>query len=73
MKSAARRAAASPSTCRSKPARSTRTTACVFDAVVLPVLRQFEPDLIIVSAGFDAHERDPLGGMRVSTAGVRAR
>jgi acetoin utilization deacetylase AcuC-like enzyme len=33
----------------------------------LPVLRQFEPDLIIVSAGFDAHERDPLGGMRLST------
>ena len=40
----------------------------VFAQVVLPVLRQFEPDLIIVSAGFDAHERDPLGGMRLSTA-----
>ena len=25
----------------------------------LPVLRQFEPDLLLVSAGFDAHERDP--------------
>jgi acetoin utilization deacetylase AcuC-like enzyme len=32
----------------------------VFAQVVLPVLRQFEPDLIIVSAGFDAHRRDPL-------------
>ena len=39
----------------------------VFVRVVLPVLRQFEPDLIVVSAGFDAHERDPLGGMRLST------
>src|SRR5436190_13711867 len=39
----------------------------VFGQVVVPVLRQFEPDLIIVSAGFDAHERDPLGGMRLST------
>jgi acetoin utilization deacetylase AcuC-like enzyme len=39
----------------------------VFTSIVLPVLRQFEPDLIIVSAGFDAHERDPLGGMRLST------
>ena len=38
----------------------------VFDRVVVPVLRQFEPDLLIVSAGFDAHERDPLGGMRLS-------
>ena len=39
----------------------------VFADVVVPVLRQFEPDLLIVSAGFDAHERDPLGGMRLST------
>ena len=43
-----------------------------FFGVVLPVLRQFEPDLIIVSAGFDAHERDPLGGMRLSTAAFAA-
>ena len=33
-----------------------------FSAVILPVLSQFKPDLVIVSAGFDAHERDPLGG-----------
>jgi acetoin utilization deacetylase AcuC-like enzyme len=39
----------------------------VFDAVILPVLAQFKPDLMIVSAGFDAHERDPLAGMRLST------
>jgi acetoin utilization deacetylase AcuC-like enzyme len=39
----------------------------VFAAVVTPVVRKFAPDLLIVSAGFDAHERDPLGGMRLST------
>ena len=39
----------------------------VFARVVIPVLRQFEADLVIVSAGFDAHERDPLGGMRLTT------
>jgi len=39
----------------------------VFSAVILPVLSQFKPDLVIVSAGFDAHERDPLAGMRLST------
>jgi acetoin utilization deacetylase AcuC-like enzyme len=44
----------------------------VFATVVLPVLRQFEPDLILVSAGFDAHERDPLGGMRLTTAAFAA-
>jgi acetoin utilization deacetylase AcuC-like enzyme len=32
------------------------------------ILRQFRPELILISAGFDAHADDPLGGMRVSTA-----
>jgi acetoin utilization deacetylase AcuC-like enzyme len=36
------------------------------------VLRQFEPDLILVSCGVDAHERDPLGGMRLSTEAFAA-
>jgi acetoin utilization deacetylase AcuC-like enzyme len=44
----------------------------VFDEVVLPVLQQFAPALLIVSAGFDAHERDPLGGMRVTTPAFAA-
>lgn len=44
----------------------------VFEKIVVPVLRQFEPDLIIASAGVDAHERDPLGGLRLSTAAFAA-
>jgi acetoin utilization deacetylase AcuC-like enzyme len=32
---------------------------------ILPRLRDFGPDLILISAGFDAHERDPLGGLRL--------
>lgn len=32
---------------------------------ILPRLRAFAPDLILISAGFDAHERDPLGGLRL--------
>ena len=40
----------------------------LFTSVVLPVLRQFAPGLILVSAGFDAHRDDPLGGMQVTTA-----
>jgi acetoin utilization deacetylase AcuC-like enzyme len=39
------------------------------DAVVDPVIDAFGPDLVLVSAGFDAHQRDPLGGMRVTTEG----
>ena len=41
----------------------------VFAQVILPVVRQFRPDLVLVSAGFDAHERDPLATMRL-TAGA---
>jgi acetoin utilization deacetylase AcuC-like enzyme len=32
------------------------------------VLGQFKPQLVLISAGFDAHADDPLGGMRVTTA-----
>ena len=39
----------------------------VFADVVVPLLRQFAPDLVLVSAGFDAHARDPLAGMRLTT------
>jgi acetoin utilization deacetylase AcuC-like enzyme len=44
----------------------------VFSEVVVPVVRQFQPDLVVVSAGFDAHERDPIAGMRVTTSGFAA-
>lgn len=33
------------------------------EAVILPRLRDFSPDLVIVSAGFDAHVRDPLANL----------
>jgi acetoin utilization deacetylase AcuC-like enzyme len=41
----------------------------VFDELILPKLNAYQPELILVSAGFDAHERDPLGGMRVTARG----
>jgi acetoin utilization deacetylase AcuC-like enzyme len=41
----------------------------VFEALVIPVIDQFRPELLLISAGFDAHERDPLARMRLSTAG----
>jgi acetoin utilization deacetylase AcuC-like enzyme len=43
--------------------------ATAFLRVVGPVVSQFNPDLVLVSAGYDAHERDPLGGMAVTDAG----
>ncbi len=33
------------------------------DVVILPRIEAFSPDLIIISAGFDAHRRDPLGNL----------
>jgi acetoin utilization deacetylase AcuC-like enzyme len=36
---------------------------------VYALLEEFRPQLLLVSAGFDAHERDPLAGMRVTTDG----
>ena len=39
-----------------------------YEALVFPVLRKFEPDMILISAGFDAHEADPLAELNWSTA-----
>lgn len=37
--------------------------------LVLPQLREFRPELLMISAGFDAHEMDPLGQLRMTTEG----
>ena len=39
------------------------------DETLAPALDRFDPDLLIVSAGFDAHRHDPISRMRVSTEG----
>lgn len=41
----------------------------VFRQVMAPAADRFQPQLILVSAGFDAHWNDPLGEMNISTAG----
>ena len=42
--------------------------AC-YEQAVIPALARFEPELVLVSCGWDAHARDPLAPLRVSTAG----
>jgi acetoin utilization deacetylase AcuC-like enzyme len=44
----------------------------VVQRVLAPVARAFRPELILVSAGFDAHRDDPLAAMEVGSAGYRA-
>jgi acetoin utilization deacetylase AcuC-like enzyme len=45
--------------------------ARVYRAVVEPVGRAFAPELVLVSAGFDAYVDDPLAGMRLTERGYR--
>lgn len=44
--------------------------AGIFDHII-PKIRLFEPDIILVSAGFDAHEEDPLGGLSLKSGSYR--
>ncbi|MEZ4226736.1 MAG: histone deacetylase [Polyangiaceae bacterium] len=42
-----------------------------FDRIVSPVIEQFAPELLLVSAGFDAHARDPLAAMQLTEDSYR--
>ncbi|MDH5673871.1 MAG: histone deacetylase [Myxococcales bacterium] len=54
------------------PGQGSETYAYAFRRVVLPALDRFEPELILVSAGFDAHARDPLAQMQLDTESYAA-
>jgi acetoin utilization deacetylase AcuC-like enzyme len=41
----------------------------VFNEVLVPLARRYKPQLILISAGYDSHVADPIGGMAVTTAG----
>lgn len=41
----------------------------VFNEILKPKALEFKPDFIFISAGFDAHENDPLGGMKLTADG----
>ena len=43
-----------------------------FDKILWPVAQMFKPELILVSAGFDTHRKDPIGGMRMTANGFAA-
>lgn len=40
-----------------------------FESIIVPIAEMYEPQFVLISAGFDPHARDPLGGMRVTEAG----
>jgi acetoin utilization deacetylase AcuC-like enzyme len=43
-----------------------------YDELIAPALRAFDPQLILVSAGYDGHWDDPLGPLSLSVAGYAA-
>lgn len=46
--------------------------AAIYRRLLVPVAASFRPDLILVSAGFDIHAKDPLGAMGVTPTGFAA-
>ena len=46
-----------------------RAFAKIFQEIILPVTREYHPDFIIISAGFDTYFADPLGTMAVTEQG----
>jgi acetoin utilization deacetylase AcuC-like enzyme len=58
--------------CALPPGQNDADFGAVFHELFLPALEQFQADLVIISAGFDAHARDPLGEMRVTERGFAA-
>ena len=46
--------------------------ALVYRELIVPILAQYAPGLIIVSAGYDAHQDDPIASMRMTAAGYGA-
>jgi acetoin utilization deacetylase AcuC-like enzyme len=43
----------------------------VYNEIVSRIIKKFEPEFVIVSAGFDAHFSDPLGGMNLTDIGFK--
>jgi acetoin utilization deacetylase AcuC-like enzyme len=41
------------------------------ESTIAPAIMDFKPDLLLISAGYDAHADDPLGGMKVTDEGFR--
>jgi len=51
------------------PGTTTAAYLAALSEVIGPAVEAFDPDLFLVSAGFDPHEHDPISRMRVSTEG----
>jgi len=57
--------------CPQPPGSGDAEWLTALESVILPEFEQFRPQLLLLSAGFDAHERDPLAQTKLSTGGYR--
>lgn len=53
------------------PGQDDETFVSIYKDIVRPTIEKFSPDFILVSAGFDIHVLDPLGGMNVTYDGFQ--
>ena len=44
-----------------------KAVSLLLDEIFLPIARQFKPDLVIISSGYDSHHLDPLGGLKLTS------
>jgi len=51
------------------PGTSEDAQLAMFEEIALPALRQFAPEVLLISAGFDAHRDDPLADLNLTEAG----
>ena len=54
------------------PKHGDQDFVAIFQTIVKPLINKYRPELILVSAGFDTHAADPMGGMMVSPEGFAA-
>ena len=55
-----------------QPGADTADYLAALDEYIAPAIVDYDPDLLLISAGFDAHQHDPISRMRVSTEGYGA-
>ncbi len=53
------------------PGAGSEAFQAAMNAIILPAIRAFEPDFLFISAGFDAHVRDPLANLEFTTDDYR--
>ncbi|MBS3819194.1 histone deacetylase [bacterium] len=54
------------------PGKTDEDYLYIYRNILSPISEQYQPDFILVSAGFDTFEQDPLGGMKVTSRGFGA-